>query len=343
MLVKNKSHTLRSIADTLHVSTATISNAFNRPDQLSKAKREEILAACQQLGYFGPNKAAQSLRRGRSGIIALVLADSIDYMVSDPVASSFIRGVSEILKTHKSHLLLFSGNSQSINSVIDFVDGFICYGMPRNPALLNELTVCQKKVITVDFALPERASIAVDNQQAAFEIAQRAIAPGDRVAIVGLRITHGDNTTKVMDTPLVKVETSVAHQRYQGYLHALRNAGVELDESLVWNVPESSQAFAKIAALEILQEPQLPNTILCMSDLIGLSVLRELLSAGIKVPEQVKIVGFDGIEETKRHHPILTTVYQNSTEKGRIATRMFFSNKPESQLLDYEMFVGESC
>lgn len=341
--MKNKPHTLRSIADTLNVSTATISNAFNRPDQLSKAKREEILAECQKLGYFGPNKAAQSLRRGKSGIIALVLADSIDYMVSDPVASSFIRGVSEMLRTHKSHLLLFSGSSESINSVIDFVDGFICYGMPRNPNLLNELSVCQKKVVTVDFALPGRASVGIDNQQAAFEIAQRAIKPNDRVAIVGLRITHADFTAKVMDTPLVDLATSVAQQRYQGYLQALAGAGVELDSDLLWNVPESTQACAKIAALEILQEPHLPNTILCMSDLIGLSILRELLSAGIKVPEQVKIVGFDGIDETKRHHPILTTVYQNSTEKGRIAAKLFFSEKPQSQVLDYAIFAGESC
>ena len=112
--MKNKSNTLRSIAEQLNVSTATISNAFNRPDQLSKVKREEILSACKELGYYGPNKAAQSLRRGRSGIIALVLADSIDYMISDPVASSFIRGVSEIVKEHDSHLLLFSGSSTSI-------------------------------------------------------------------------------------------------------------------------------------------------------------------------------------------------------------------------------------
>ena len=343
MVVKNKSHTLRSIADELNVSTATISNAFNRPDQLSKVKREEILTACKQLGYFGPNKAAQSLRRGRSGIIALVLADSIDYMISDPVASSFIRGVSEIVKANDSHLLLFSGSSPSINTVIDFVDGFICYGTPRNAGLLEELARCPKKVITVDFEIPERASVSVDNFQAAYEIALQALAPTDTVAIVGLRITNDEITTKINDTPLVNVATSVGYQRYEGYLKAMLQHDLQLDKSLVWNVPESTQAYAKQAAEEILNEPQLPKTILCMSDLIALSILKELLSAGIKVPEQVKIVGFDGIEETKRYHPILSTVYQNSTEKGRMAARLFNSKEPTTQLLDYQIFCGESC
>ncbi len=343
LAVKPKSHTLRSIADTLGVSTATISNAFNRPDQLSKSKREEILSACQQLGYFGPNKAAQSLRRGHSGIIALVLADSIDYMVSDPVASSFICGVSEVLKESHSNLLLFSGSSPSINSVIDFVDGFICYGVPRNPALIKELAACHKKVITVDFTLPERPFVALDNRTAAFEIAMQALKPDDRVAIVGLRITDGTVTSKVMGETLIDIDTSVSHLRYCGYVDALAQQGISLNPSLIWNVPESSQAHAKIAALEILQEPTLPNTILCMSDLIGLSVLREVLSAGYNVPEDVKIVGFDGIDETKRHHPTLSTVFQNSEEKGRLAAKMFFEKTPVSQYLEYQLFLGESC
>jgi len=80
--MSTKNHwTLKSIAKELGVSNATVSNAFNRPDQLSKNRRESILAACKELGYFGPNKAAQSLRRGKFNIIALVLPDSVEYMV----------------------------------------------------------------------------------------------------------------------------------------------------------------------------------------------------------------------------------------------------------------------
>lgn len=90
--------TLKSIAKELGVSNATVSNAFNRPDQLSAKRREAILKACKELGYYGPNKAAQSLRSGTFNIVALVLPDSVEYMVSDPVASSFMRGVTSVLE-----------------------------------------------------------------------------------------------------------------------------------------------------------------------------------------------------------------------------------------------------
>jgi len=97
--------TLKSIAKELGVSNATVSNAFNRPDQLSAKRREAILKACKELGYYGPNKAAQSLRSGTFNIVALVLPDSVEYMVSDPVASSFMRGVTSVLE--KKTALMF--------------------------------------------------------------------------------------------------------------------------------------------------------------------------------------------------------------------------------------------
>ncbi len=64
-----------------------------------------ILAECEKIGYTGPNKAAQILRKGRSNIVALILADSIAYTVSDPVASTFIKGVSRVLQQQGKHLL----------------------------------------------------------------------------------------------------------------------------------------------------------------------------------------------------------------------------------------------
>ena len=100
--------TLKSIAKELGVSNATVSNAFNRPDQLSAKRREAILKACKELGYYGPNKAAQSLRSGTFNIVALVLPDSVEYMVSDPVASSFMRGVTSVLEKNNINVLLFS-------------------------------------------------------------------------------------------------------------------------------------------------------------------------------------------------------------------------------------------
>lgn len=217
-----KNWTLKSIAAELGVSNATVSNAFSRPDQLSEKKRAEILEACARLGYFGPNKAAQSLRKGKFNIVALVLPDSVEYMVSDPVASDFMKGVSSVLENNATNILLFSGNAESINNVVDFVDGFICYGQPRNENLIEQLKSTQKKVVTVDFDIERNASINIDNRQAAKEIAELAIqSPEDRVAILGLRLVDGKYTCRVYEQPEIDINSSIAHKRLQGYLEAI--------------------------------------------------------------------------------------------------------------------------
>ena len=178
-----KKLTLKDVAKQLGVSTATISNAFNRPDQLSANKRTEILEACKEIGYTGPNRAAQILRKGQSNIVALVLADSLDYMVTDPVANTFIQGVSRVLRENQKHLLLYAGDSDSITDVVDFVDGFICYGAPRNGSLSTQLNQQSKPVVTVDFNLEGRPAINIDNEKASYEIAKAALAQAKKTAV----------------------------------------------------------------------------------------------------------------------------------------------------------------
>ena len=244
---KNKL-TLKDVALQLGVSTATISNAFNRPDQLSAARREAILAECEKIGYTGPNKAAQILRKGRSNIVALILADSIAYTVSDPVASTFIKGVSRVLQQQGKHLLLYAGDSESILDVVDFVDGFICYGAPRNPKLAEEVVRQTKPAITVDFNIDGLPSINIDNEKAAYEVASQAIANDDHVAILGLRLIDSPSTCRIYDSPLIEVESSISHRRLDGYIRAIEEKGLIIENDWIWHIPESDRSFAKQAA-----------------------------------------------------------------------------------------------
>ncbi len=338
---KNKL-TLKDVAHMLDVSTATISNAFNRPDQLSAAKREEILLACQRIGYHGPNKAAQILRKGHSGIVALVLADNIEYMVSDPVASTFIKGVSKVLHANQKHLLLYSGNVDSIRDVVDFVDGFICYGAPENPRLAHELTKTIKPVVTVDFNLDHRPAINIDNEQAAYQIAKGAIRENDRVAILGLKLIASANTCRIYDSPLLAAESSISHRRLDGYVRAMRECNVSVDNAWIWHIPESEGSFARQAAREVLNSHPRPDTILCMSDIIALELLQYAISQNIDVPGQLRITGFDGIDEAARTRPYLTTVCQSSLTKGELAAQLLLDGATESTLLPFDIVAGET-
>ena len=343
LMPNHKKWTLKSIANELGVSNATVSNAFNRPDQLSEKKRIEILEACAKLGYYGPNKAAQSLRKGKFNIVALVLPDSVEYMVSDPVASHFVTGVSSILEKEKINILLFSGSSENLNDIADLVDGFICYGQPRQSLLIEQLKQSKKKVVTVDFNIERKAAVSVNKEQAAYEVAKKALGTkSEQVAIMGLRLLDTRLTCRVYDQPDIDVTSSISHQRLKGYHKAIAEVGAELLPDRTWNIPESNPHFAQIAAREALSSSPRPQVMLCMSDLIALTVIREASEQGIKIPEQLKVVGFDGIEEGQRNIPQLTTVHQNSAQKGKLAAEMFLSDASHGAVIDYEILTGAS-
>lgn len=334
--------TLKDVAQKLGVSTATISNAFNRPDQLSAARREQILEACQRIGYHGPNKAAQILRKGQSNIVALVLADSISYTVSDPVASTFIKGVSTALQAQQKHLLLYAGDSESIQNVVDFVDGFICYGLPRNRGLVNDLAGVNKPVVTVDFNLDSRPSINIDNEKACYQIAKKAVSPGEHVAILGLRLIDSPNTCRIYDSPLLDTDSSISHRRLDGYIRALEEQGVNIENDWIWHIPESDSSFARQAAKEVLNSNPRPRTVLCMSDIIALELLQCALGMGLRVPEDLKITGFDGIDEASRTRPLMATVCQSSELKGKLAGEALLNGARHEQVLPFEIRHGET-
>lgn len=341
--MKKSKLTLKYVAEALDVSTATISNAFNRPDQLSARKREEILAACRKLGYHGPNKAAQILRKGRSNIVALILADSLEYMVSDPVASTFIKGVSGALQAAGKHVLLFAGDAPSIEEVADFVDGFICYGAPQNAHLAAELKVHAKPVITVDFDIEGRPSLNIDNEEGAYQIARHALKEGDSVAILGLKLIDSPSTCRVYETALIDTKRSISHRRLDGYQRALDEKGISIGNDRIWHIPESDSQFARQAATEVLSSQPLPDVVLCMSDIIALELLHTATAMGIEVPGQIRITGFDGIDEASRTRPNLTTVCQSSEEKGRRAVSMLLQQETTPVILPFDILIGETA
>ena len=93
------SPTLLDVARAAKVSRTTASNAFNRPDQLSAALRTKVLEVARALGYAGPDPAARTLRRGRSGVVGVLLSERLSYAFTDPYAVAFLRGLAEIAET----------------------------------------------------------------------------------------------------------------------------------------------------------------------------------------------------------------------------------------------------
>lgn len=337
--------TLKSLAKHLGVSVATVSNAFNRPDQLSADLRRHILKESEKLGFAGPNATARSLRTGRSDMIAILLSDTLEYSISDPVANQLIKGIAEVLQQQGKDMLLLSG-AKAVHSTAEALpDGFIIYGSPKNHEQLERVMQSGKPMISVDCNLAGIGSVNIDNFRYAYDIAHYALQQQDgKVAVLGLRLLDSNRVCRMQSHELYDQNEAISRRRLDGYLAAATDLKRELSADQIWHIPVNSHQYAEIAAREALTQHPRPKVLLCMSDRIALGAMSVARQLGLSIPEDVKLVGFDGIEESERAYPALTTVAQHSDEKGRTAARMLLSGDIKQDiLLECELRLRASC
>ncbi|MCG9627037.1 LacI family DNA-binding transcriptional regulator [Vibrio mediterranei] len=338
--MERKKPTLKTVAAHLGVSTATVSNAFNRPNQLSKALRENILLECEKLGYTGPSITARSLRTGKTGVIGVLLADNLAYNFTDPVATQFLAGISKTLdESHVNMLLLPSSSDNYQNTQVETIpDSFIVYGKPVDSSIINLILRQHKPVVAVDFALPDIPSVNVDNRKASYDIAMHAIhSSDDNVLILGLRLEPSTSLSLANLDNLYTSEESVSRCRFEGYKKALEENGIPLSFENVWQIHDLDETTLKTMLRGTLTAPKRVDVLLCMSDKIALAALEVAREINI----DIRIVGFDGIP--KAAEAGLTTIQQPIENKGRIAAKMALGQLPyESIQLDTELIIRTS-
>ncbi|MFA3790018.1 LacI family DNA-binding transcriptional regulator [Aliiglaciecola sp. SL4] len=345
-MARTKKLNLKQVAEALGVSTASVSNAFNRPDQLSAKLRERILLEAAELGYHGPNLAARTLRRGESDVIGVMLLDSLTYSLSDPVANQLLQGIAEVLVDRNKHMLLLSshGDAGQQRGAESLPDGFILYGAIDQRSF-EFILKTGKPVVVVDSEYKETASVNIDNKNGAFKIAQYAIRDEkEQVAILGLRLIDSDRVCRLTEADLVQDSQEVSHARLAGYLKAADSKNCSIAAASMWHIPINDAELAEIAAREALTMNPCPSVLLCMSDIIALAAIRVAKELNIKVPQELSITGFDDIPESARSEPAVTTVCQQSIEKGRVAASLLLDGKDnENVVLETKLVVRGSC
>ena len=338
--------TLKHVAEKLSVSTATLSNAFNRPSQLSKELRDEILQECRNMGYAGPHAQSRNKRASKTRVIGVMLSNQLSYSFSDPVANQMLQGLSQIFEEPEFNLLVMPSRRgvKQLSGIESFVDGFIIYGPPAQERL-DEIRYHSKSIIAIDFEMEGVTSINIENRKASQDIASHAFKhKPEHAAILGLRIADTDKLCTLNDAALLSVDENITVQRLQGFQNAAFNAEVYIPPEHIWNIPDNNKALAYQAAIQALQLVPRPSLLLCMSDRCALSAIRAAHDLGLEVPRDVMITGFDGIEEAEQNRPSLTTVAQQSIEKGKIAAEIFLGLREEkSVVLHSPLRIRESC
>ena len=318
--------TISDVAAALGVAVSTVSNAYNRPDQLSAELRARVLATAAQLGYPGPHPVARSLRQQRAGAVGVLFAERLNYAFRDPAAVLMLDGVASALEPAGLGLLLVPGRADDPTTVQRaLVDGFIVYSMLEDDPLVA--VALSSKLPTVLLDQPPRPgvpSITVDDMDGARQAAEHLLGLGHRrFAIITDRLSEGV-AGEWSPTPL-PLHEQVAHtffvtqRRFQGYRSAIEAAGIVWEQVTIIECVDNSEADGAAAMHRLLAGPVRPTGVLCITDRLALGAMAAVQQMGLAVPGDVSITGFDDIPAAAAAQPPLTTVRQAHRDKGLLA------------------------
>ena len=309
--------TISDVAREAGVSPSTASVVFSGKTAVSDATRQRVLEAAAALGYTGPDPRAASLRRGRSGIVGVVFEEHLGAAFLDPVKTLMMDGLTDAVAPIGAGLLLLRdqaplGTEPTLTTApLDAAVLVGCSGMLRES--LAAVTARGIPVVVIEGdagdGIPQ---IQLDNREAQRQAASHLRVLGHRrVGIVTLPVRAGWQRGWLDET--VDITIDVTRERLAG-------ARDVYPEARAYAAAGSFIAEGHAAGRALFADPAgRPTAVIAQSDLLAAGVIRAAEEAGLRVPEDVSVTGFDGIVVDGLAPYELTTLVQPAAEKGRAA------------------------
>jgi Transcriptional regulators len=327
---------IQDVARLAEVSTATVSRALAMPQRVSAEKRARVLEAIAKTGYT-PNLTARSLRSQKTGMVLVVLPD-----LANTFFSRILRGIEEIL-FEAGYGMIIGDLDGSPEKEAHFA-AFTAAGRVDGAILLNGHLFGQSRdgqgtaaeidipVVALCEAIPKAKipQIEIDNRAAAQRMTEYLAGRGHRhiLYVSG----PGGNVLE--------------RERFKGYRDGLRKVGLPFDPSLVITGDYTIESGVH-AGRVIVESDHRPTAVFCTSDEMAIGLMRTLLSAGIRVPQDISVAGFDDIEFAAVAEPALTTIRQPRQELGRAAAMALVAllqkrETPRRIRLETELVIRDS-
>lgn len=344
-MVRKKPATLSDIAATIGVAPMTVSRAVNGTGYVSEAMRERIMKAVTKMNYR-PNGLARNLKRQRTETVGLVLGD-----ISNPYSTEIANAVRESLSARGFNLFICISEHSAkediaaFDSLVDHnVDGIIVATRSNNEGDERLAGIAERNVPLVvvgrDFHHDMVDSVSADNFAGGFEATQHLIDLGHkRIAFIGASFTDRGKL-----------------KRLQGYLAALTENGLPIDERLITGRKEtasespgySTEKIGYEAMKRLLSLPKRPTAIFARNDFTAVGAMTAIKEAGFSIPKDVAVVGFDDTPLALHTLPPLTTVRQPMRLQGQLAAELLLKrisgkeNETETRVLECELIVRQS-
>lgn len=328
--------TLEDIGRLAGVSRSTVSRVLNNQANVKPEVRARVQEVIRRTGYT-PNIAARSLVSGRTGVIGLVIPSRVHSLFEDPYFARLIQGITAASNQAGTTVSLFLFQTEEEESELyprvvtsGMLDGLILTATRMADPLLSQVSPDELPIVIV--GRPDRdgfSYVDVDNRGGAIMAAQHLVGLGhQRIGLVGAPI----NTTAGLD-------------RLNGFVEGLALSGMALNPTLRVD-GDFSEASGYSAMRNLI--PKQPEAVFVASDNMAVGALRALREAGIKVPEDIAIMGFDGLPSSENATPALTTIKQPVTATGTRAVRILndlvtgVATAPVAELMPVELVIRES-
>jgi LacI family transcriptional regulator len=306
-----KKTTIYNIAAKLNLTAATVSRALNNNPKISEKTRKLVQETAIQMNYE-QNTLARALKSGKSFNVGVIVP-----RIDSNFFASVIRGIEEELFPKGYHVIICQTHDQhdveelNIKSLINAqVDGILMSisNAKTDNEILNNLS--QKKVPLIYFDrkkdIPGISSVTIDDFYGAYEATKHLIEQGCQ------RIAHLSNDRSL----------EIFKNRYLGYKQALIDFNIEVDESLVIETHSKVAEGRKTTKL-LLELESPPDAIFSSSDFSALGAIQEIKAKGLRIPEDICVVGFSNEPFTRFMELSITSVDQSPLEMGKIAAQVF--------------------
>lgn len=325
--------TLDDLASMSGVSRATISRVLNG-GSVAPRTRARVEAVLAETGY-SPNRAARSLASGRSGVVGVVMHLEPSLLFVDPYFSGLLQGMSDVLAERATGMMLWLGNRTKQETLTDIqrmglVDGLIVTAHWLDDPLVDGLLASPIPTVLIGHRREDHTAsyVDVDNVEAARSVVQHLVDTGRT------RIAH-----------ITGIPGSVAGEdRLVGYRVGMADAGLPTEGLVVtgdFNAPSGAQAVPRLLERGV-------DAIFCANDATASGALEALQAAGVTVPDDVALVGFDDLDFASRLDPPLTTIRQQVPTQGAEAARALLNlletpdSGPRRVLLPTELVIRQS-
>ena len=315
--------TLREVAEAAGVSPMTASYVYSQPGRVAPATAAKVRAAAERLDYPGPHPGARSLRRGRAGSLGVVMGERLTYAFDDPQAARFLAGVAEVCADEETGLTLVptTGAGSDVLRVAEaVVDGFIVWTTSEDDPVLDAVVASRlPAVVQAGPGRPGLPVVGIDDRAAAAAIGALAFAGAARPVVLSFPVNRDRVRALVSGRPDSSVTYSVTRHRWEGLSDAWRQAGGAPDDLRVAVCQENATGLGEAFAEELFRDGP-PDAIAAMSDELALGALRAAARAGLAVPGDVAVTGWD---DTDAAAPAgLTTLRQSLRDQGRRCARI---------------------